>query len=86
VETGQVLSTIVFSGNLDDFVSYATYSSNLKNLYPKPNANYSEKRKMDTLFESRKKIISSKQMLTNIYNSISKQVANKVIDYEKSRL
>ena len=86
VETGQVLSSNVFSDNLDDNIHYATYAGEVKNLYPKPGANYSERRNMEALFKSRKKITSSTQMLTNIYNSISKQVANKIVDYEKSRL
>jgi len=86
VETGQVLRTGVYSDNIDDVLDYASYSGNLKELYPKPNATSSEKINLDRHINGKKTIKSTDQLIINIYNSISKQVSNKVIDYEKSRL
>ncbi len=86
VETGQVLSTDIFSGSLNDQLNYATYEGDTKLLYPKPNATLPEKNKLDGLINGKKTIKSISQLTTTIYNSLSKQVSSNVVDYEKSRL
>lgn len=86
VSTGEILKTDVFSVQLDDALNYANYDGNAKDLYPKLNATSTEKNRLDQLINGKKTIATPNQLISNIYDSISKKVADKIIDYEKNRL
>ena len=97
-ESGEILYTKLINLNKRDKVHFAESNYNNKNIYPgnwksqtkKYSSDFisdsrSEKRSLNTLFKSKKNLLSTDQMSNMLYKSIAKKVSNQINNYNPEK-
>lgn len=81
-ETGRILAYNVISKTLKDEVRYATYQGDVRNLFPGDESGVfwgsGEKNRFDRLFQARRELRPTNELLQNLNRQIADEVANDV--------